>query len=57
MNARERIIAIHLSESIRRQPEYADRVGVSIEGALRNNSSKKQQGEKKTNAGLSNITT
>ena len=46
MNARERIIAIHLSESILRKPEYADRVGVSIEGAIRKNSSQKRKREK-----------
>ena len=31
MNVRERIIAIRLSESIRRQPKYADHIGVSVE--------------------------
>ncbi len=31
MNVKERILAIRLSESIRRQPEYANLIGVTVE--------------------------
>ena len=49
MNVKERIIAIRLSESIRRQPEYADRIGVSVEGFTERTSIKVGSKDKKEN--------
>jgi len=46
MSVRKRILTIKLSEKLQKNPEYAKKIGVSVDLAVKQNDSEEKVGEK-----------